>query len=235
MRPRKHFGVRALSSRRCLGIGTSCWCCAICSQTRATSRHRGARYKRSPDSAQAAQNRNGNLQSTYPALGRCGLDGQCFAADSVPGKGRQWHDGRQPEKLCFLLPKHPLRVGFVHDRTATTFPTDLHLHPKSIVSLQTYWIKLLKIHQGYFYKGASVTKEAPACWPTTGKTGEPMCSTAVNGTAVVTCFRFRIENKSKIGASPLPEKKEAAKTHWGMTYGWGARNVLTRSKIQGVI
>ena len=44
-----------------------------------SSRLRGARYKRSPDSAQAAQNRNGNLQSTYPTFGMCGLDGQCFA------------------------------------------------------------------------------------------------------------------------------------------------------------
>ena len=125
------------------------------------SRLRGARYKRSPDSAQAAQNRNGNLQSTYPLIGG-GLDGQCFASDPIR-PGSQGTRCGHPEKFCVLLPNHSLWMGFVHDRTPTTFPTNLHLHPKSIVSLQTYWIKLLKIHQGYFYKGASVTKEAPAC------------------------------------------------------------------------
>ena len=41
-----------------------------------------------------------------------------------------------------------------------------------------------------------MTKEVTACWPTTGKTGEPMFFIVASGTIQVTCFPFRIENET---------------------------------------
>ena len=46
------------------------------------------------------------------------------------------------------------------------------------------------------FLGAIVTKEVTACWPTTGKTGEPMFFIVASGTIQVTCFPFRIENET---------------------------------------
>jgi len=55
---------------------------------------------------------------------------------------------------------------------------------------------------------AIVTKEVTACWPTTGKTGEPMFFIVASGTIQVTCFPFRIENETSSRLLQNPQKQD---------------------------